>query len=111
MLDHAGTPGRAATHDRGRRRPEAPPPGTRRWTARRKARVVNAVAAGGLTLEAACRAYDLSPEELAAWKRALDHHGMEALKVTHRREFRAAPFMTAAQASPAARRVSVRRRG
>jgi transposase-like protein len=111
MLEHAGTPERAATCGRGRHPPEAPPPGTRRWTARRKARVVDAVAAGWLTLEAACRAYDLSPDELAAWKRALDCYGMEALKVTCRREFRSAPVMTAAQASPVARRVSTRRRG
>ena len=106
MLDHAGTPGRAVTHDRGRRRPEAPPPGTRRWTARRKARVVDAVAAGRLTLEAACRAYELSPEELAAWKRALDRYGMEALKVTHGREFRSAAVPTAGPAPSGARRPS-----
>ena len=108
MSDPAGIRGPTGAAGRG---PGNPPPGTGRWTARRKAQVVDAVAAGGLTLEAACQAYELSPEELAAWKRALDRHGMEALKVTHRREFRAAPFMTAAQASPAARRVSVRRRG
>ena len=75
-------------------RARGPPPGTRRWTARRKAQVVDAVAAGGLTLEAARRAYDLSPEELAAWKRALDRYGMEALKVTHGREFRSAAVPT-----------------
>ena len=109
MLEHAGTPERAATHGRGRRRPEVPPPGTRRWTARRKAQVADAVATGGLTLEAARRAYDLSPEELAAWRRALDCYGMEALKVTCQRQVRSAPVVTAAQASPIARHVSTRR--
>jgi transposase-like protein len=102
MLEYAGTR-EPATYGRGRRRPEAPPPGTRRWTARRKAQVVDAVAAGRLTLAAACRAYDLSPEELAAWKRALDRYGTEALKVTRQQGFRAAPVPAAAQASPVAR--------
>ena len=110
MLEHAGTPERAATHGRGRRRPEVPPPGTRRWTARRKAQVVDAVAAGGLTLEAARRAYDLSPEELAAWRRALDCYGMEALKVTHGREFRSAAGAMTGHGPPVARRAPVRRR-
>jgi transposase-like protein len=109
MLEHAGTPEQAATHGRGRRRLEVPPPGTRRWTARRKAQVVDAVAAGGLTLEAARRAYDLSPEELAAWKRALDRHGPQALKVTRGRGFRAA-VPTTGHAPPGARRASARGR-
>ena len=100
MLDHRQTHGRADT-----RRLEDPPPGTRRWTARRKARVVDAVEAGRLTPETACRAYRLSPEELAGWKRALDRHGPQALKVTRGREFRAAAVPTAGHAAPGARRA------
>jgi transposase-like protein len=103
VSDHAGTCGPTGAGGRG---PGDPPPGTRRWTARRKAAVVGAVAAGRLTLEAACRAYDLSPEELAAWKQALDRHGLQALKVTHGREFRAATVPTAGHAPPGARRAS-----
>jgi len=67
---------------------EAPPPGTRRWTPRRKAAVVGAVRAGRLTPEAARRAYALSEEELAAWERALDRHGPDGLRIGRLRRSR-----------------------
>lgn len=37
------------------------------WTQRRKAGIVDNVAAGNLTFEAACDLYALSPEELGSW--------------------------------------------
>src|SRR5215472_11492303 len=45
-------------------RHELPPPTTKRWVARRKAAVVAAVLAGVITVEEACRRYQLSEEEL-----------------------------------------------
>ena len=61
---------------------DAPPPGTRFWSAQRKAAVVQAVRAGWLAPEAARRAYGLSEEELAAWERALDRDGVAGLGFT-----------------------------
>jgi hypothetical protein len=104
VSDPAGTRGPTGAAGRG---PGDPPSGTGRWPARRKAGVVGA--AGRLTLEAACRAYELSPEEPAAWKRALDRHGPQALKVTRGRGFRAA-VPTTGHAPPGARRASARGR-
>jgi len=42
---------------------DLPPPGTKRWIARRKAAVVAAVRSGAIGLEEACRRYELSEEE------------------------------------------------
>ena len=67
---------------------DLPPPDTRRWVARRKAEVVAAVRAGLLSSEDACRRYSLSEEELAAWQRAIDRHGLGGLRVTRIQEFR-----------------------
>ncbi|MEM6972022.1 MAG: DUF1153 domain-containing protein [Pseudomonadota bacterium] len=68
---------------------DLPPPDTRRWVPRRKAKVVAAIE-GGLIEEAdALRRYGLSPEEIALWRTALRRHGMRGLCVTrlgdHRR--------------------------
>ena len=65
-----------------------PPPGTRRWSARRKAAVVEAVRAGRLAPEAALRAYALSEEEFAAWERAFDRHGVGGLRLNRVRRLR-----------------------
>ncbi len=65
-----------------------PPPDTRRWVARRKAEVVAAVRGGLLTLEEACRRYNLTPEEFTSWERAIDRHGLNGLRVTRLQEFR-----------------------
>jgi hypothetical protein len=67
---------------------DLPPPETRRWVARRKAQVVAAVQGGVLSLEEACRRYTLSAEEFAAWERAIDRHGVLALRVTRLQDFR-----------------------
>jgi hypothetical protein len=67
---------------------DLPPPDTRRWVARRKGEVVAAVRAGLLTIEEACRRYSLSEEELVAWQRAIDKHGLGGLRVTRLQDFR-----------------------
>lgn len=77
----AGQPNRAVAG-------ELPPPGTRRWVARRKAQVVTAVRGGQLTFEDACRRYNISAEEFLSWERALDRHGPAALRVTRLQDFR-----------------------
>jgi hypothetical protein len=61
---------------------ELPPPHTVRWTARRKAAVVAAVRAGKITLEEACRYYQLSEEEFLGWRHVFEAHGLRGLKVT-----------------------------
>src|SRR5438046_2044869 len=55
---------------------DLPPPNTKRWVARRKAVVVNAVRSGAISLEEVCRRYELSVEEFLAWQRAIDTHGV-----------------------------------
>jgi hypothetical protein len=67
---------------------DLPAPSTRRWVARRKAEVVAAVRGGLLTLEDACRRYNLSAEEYASWERLIDRHGLVGLRVTRLQEFR-----------------------
>ena len=53
--------------------PKLPPPNTKRWTARRKAKVVHAVLNGRLPRADACRYYQLSEEELLAWETAFQN--------------------------------------
>lgn len=67
---------------------DLPPPNTQRWVARRKAEVVSAVRAGLLSLEEACRRYNLSSEEFLGWEAAIDKHGLGGLRVTRIQEFR-----------------------
>ena len=67
---------------------DLPPPNTERWVARRKAEVVSAVRAGLLTLEEACRRYNLSSEEFLGWEAAIDKHGLGGLRVTRIQDFR-----------------------
>lgn len=61
---------------------ELPPSDTRRWVARRKAQVVAAVRTGVLSLEDACRRYNLSVEEFQSWEQALSKHGLRGLRTT-----------------------------
>ena len=68
-----------------------PPPGTRRWVARRKAQVVNAVRVGALSLEEACGRYSLSVEEFLSWQRDLSHHGVSGLRATRVQDYRRRP--------------------
>src|SRR6202049_3323839 len=68
-----------------------PSPDTKRWVARRKAVVVDAVRSGAISLEEACRRYELSVEEFLAWRRALEAHGVAGLRVTRLQIYRDTP--------------------
>ena len=70
---------------------DLPPPGTKRWVARRKAVVVNAVRNGAISLEEVCRRYELSVEEFLAWQRAIETHGVAGLRVTRLQIYRDTP--------------------
>ena len=61
-----------------------PPAGTRRWVARRKAQVVEAVQNGKLRLDDALRRYELSIEEFSLWKRRFYRSGVEGLRMDPR---------------------------
>src|SRR4029077_6925822 len=70
---------------------DLPPPDTKRWVARRKAVIVDAVRSGAISLEEACRRYELSVEEFAAWQRAIEAHGVAGLRVTPPPKYRDTP--------------------
>ena len=61
--------------------PTLPPAGTRRWVARRKAQVVEAVLSGMIKLDDALRRYELSIEEFSAWKRRFYRGGVDGLRM------------------------------
>ena len=68
-----------------------PPPDTKRWVARRKAAVVDAVRSGTMNIEDACQYYMLSREEFAAWERAIEAYGVAGLRSTRLQVYRDAP--------------------
>ena len=70
---------------------DLPPPGTKRWIARRKAAVVAAVRSGAIGLEEACRRYELSEEEFLAWERGIETHGVAGLRITRLQIYRDVP--------------------
>jgi transposase-like protein len=70
---------------------DLPPPDTKRWVARRKAVIVDAVRSGAITLDEVCRRYDLSVEEFRAWQRAIETHGVAGLRVTRLQIYRDTP--------------------
>jgi hypothetical protein len=61
--------------------PTLPPAGTRRWVARRKAQVVEAVLSGMIKLDDALRRYELSIEEFSLWKRRFYRSGVDGLRM------------------------------
>jgi Protein of unknown function (DUF1153) len=67
---------------------DLPPPNTKRWVVRRKAAVIAAVRSGGITIEEACRVYQLSEEELLSWERAFEIHGLAGLRATRVQQYR-----------------------
>ena len=67
---------------------DLPPSDTRRWVASRKAVVVQAVRAGLISRKAALERYELSDEEFDLWAKAVETHGVEALKVTALQKYR-----------------------
>ncbi len=67
---------------------DLPPPNTKRWVIRRKAEVVAAVRSGLITLEDACKRYNLSVEEFLSWEHMINQHGVLGLRVTRLQEYR-----------------------
>ena len=67
---------------------ELPAPKIRRWTIRRKAAVIEALHSGLLTLAEACERYALSIEEIRAWERDLERHGLYGLRATRVQVYR-----------------------
>ena len=68
---------------------DLPKPGPQRWVIRRKAEVVAAVRGGLLSLEDACKRYNLTSEEFASWERLIERHGIRGLRVTRLKQYRA----------------------
>lgn len=69
---------------------ELPSSNTKRWVIRRKAAVVAAVRSGQITIEDACKRYNLSMEEFLSWQRLIESHGLRGLRATRLQEYRAA---------------------
>jgi hypothetical protein len=76
---------------------ELPSPNTKRWVVRRKAIVVAAVRSGALSLQEACRRYNLSVEEFLAWQRSIDRYGVPGLRVTRLQIYRDTDALRAAK--------------
>jgi hypothetical protein len=53
-----------------------------RWTPRRKAEFVEALASGKISFAQACNDYALSLEEIAEWQAAIVAHGVPGLRTT-----------------------------
>jgi len=67
---------------------DLPSPDTKRWVVRRKAVVVQAVRSGSISLQEACRRYNLSVEEFLAWQRSIERYGIPGLRVTRLQIYR-----------------------
>lgn len=67
---------------------DLPAPNTKRWVIRRKAQVVVAVRSGIISLNDACRRYNLSIEEFLSWQRLIDRHGIGGLRATRVQQYR-----------------------
>lgn len=67
---------------------DLPSPNTKRWVIRRKAQVVIAVRSGVISLDDACRRYNLSVEEFLSWQRLIDRHGIGGLRATRIQQYR-----------------------
>jgi hypothetical protein len=67
---------------------DLPPSTLTRWSVRRKAEVVAAVAGGLLSIDEACELYSLSLEEFTRWKSTLERNGMRGLRVTRAQQNR-----------------------
>ncbi|WBU54287.1 DUF1153 domain-containing protein [Paracoccus sp. SCSIO 75233] len=64
------------------------PPVDTRWVASRKATVVYAVEYDLITRKEAIERYGLSDEEFESWRRAIEKHGIHALRVTTLQNYR-----------------------
>ena len=67
---------------------DLPAPSTKRWVIRRKAEVVAGVRGGLLSLEEACRRYNLTVDEFRSWQRLLESHGVQGLRTTKIKKYR-----------------------
>ena len=67
--------------------PELPKP-RQRWTARRKASVVEAVRGGWVPIEEICELYNISVDEFLAWERDVDRYGVPGLRTTRYQIYR-----------------------
>ncbi len=67
---------------------DLPAPNTKRWVIRRKAQVVVAVRSGIISLNDACKRYNLSIEEFLSWQRLIDRHGIGGLRATRIQQYR-----------------------
>ena len=67
---------------------DLPSPHMTRWVIRRKAEIVLAVHSGLLSLDEACRRYQLTAEEFTAWQNAIERHGLLGLRATQVRDHR-----------------------
>jgi transposase-like protein len=70
---------------------EPPPANVKRWTPQRKAAVLAAVRSGAITVEEACRRYEISGEEFLAWLRVFEAHGLPGLRATRTQQYRRRP--------------------
>ena len=70
---------------------DLPPTDTRRWVMRRKAEVVAGVRVGLISLEEACRRYNLSVEEFLSWQRLVQRYGLRGLRATRIQDYRHRP--------------------
>jgi len=66
---------------------DLPPSDLKRWVGRRKAQVVAAVEGGLISIDEACRRYNLSIEEFIGWQRAIHKHGLPGLRVTQMQRY------------------------
>lgn len=67
---------------------DLPKPDTIRWVIRRKAEVVAAVRGGLLSLDQACKKYNISSEEFLSWQRSIEDHGLTGLRTTRLQDYR-----------------------
>ena len=67
---------------------DLPPTDTTRWVPRRKADVVAGVRCGLISIEEACRMYQLSIDEFRSWERLLERHGVRGLRTTRIKSYR-----------------------
>ncbi len=65
-----------------------PPRDTKRWVARRKAAILEAIRAGKLSRTEACLRYAISEAELRLWERAMACAGTPGLRVTRVQVYR-----------------------
>jgi hypothetical protein len=69
---------------------DLPDPNTRRWVPSRKAMVIAAVNGGLISMEEACKKYNLSVEEFLEWKTAEEYGDLRISRIPEFRRQRAA---------------------